>query len=315
MCLVALPCAFAAMPMRSSTADLPPSALMPSRAALASLLDGVDEPLLLFDDLGRLSFCNRAAMRNLGAEPGLAGKQLAAVLGPDAADWLAGCLRDGSEQAQSQPLSLPDARAATLLLWRIGRDRALRVQLQPPGAPAPAPLPLAAPGPTSEMLRMLWASPFPSTLQDAQFRLVAVNDAYLDFSGRTREALLGTDPVLLQPLEDRASQLEARREPAAQHAGRVVPQLGEQRLIDSSGRERWCRSSAYPVSGQGGEPQILSVLQDSTAEHVARAQAERSIDELSQWFDLSPTGMLVFDETGLIVRSNPAFEALVGRCR
>ena len=49
------------MLMSSSTAEPPPSALLPSRAALASLLDGVDDPLLLFDDLGRSSFCNRAA--------------------------------------------------------------------------------------------------------------------------------------------------------------------------------------------------------------------------------------------------------------
>ena len=65
------------------------------RAALASLLDGVDEPLLLFDDLGRLSFCNRAAMRTLGAEPGLTTAQLAAVLArPAGADWLAHCMRN-----------------------------------------------------------------------------------------------------------------------------------------------------------------------------------------------------------------------------
>jgi PAS domain S-box-containing protein len=117
----------------------------------------------------------------------------------------------------------------------------------------------------------------------------------------------------LQPLEDQASHIEARRELPAQLAGQIVPRLSELRLIDSSGRERWCRTSAYQVSGQGGEPLLLCVLQDSTAEHVARAQADRSLNELAQWFDLSPTGMLVFDEAGLIVRSNPAFEALVGQ--
>ena len=163
---------------------------------------------------------------------------------------------------------------------------------------------------------MLWASPFPATLQDAQFRLVAVNDAYLDFTGRTREALIGTDPVLLQPLEDQATHIDARRELPALLAAQAVPRLTEQRLIDASGRERWSRASAYPVTAQDGLPLLLCVLQDSTAEHVARAQADRSLNELAQWFDLSPTGMLVFDDAGLIVRSNPAFEALVGRrCR
>jgi len=302
------------MPMRSPTADLPPSALLPSRAALATLLDGVDDPLLLFDDLGRLSFCNRAAMRALGAEPGLGVAPLTAALGSESADWLRLRLRDVSEDAVP-PLrsTLPDGRIATLTVWRIARDLALRVQIEAAELEVPASLPAVEPGPTLEMLRMLWASPFPATLQDAQFRLVAVNDAYLDFTGRTREALIGSDPVLLQPLEDQAPQIESRRELPLLLAAQAVPRLSEQRLIDASGRERWSRASAYPVLAQDGLPLLLCVLQDSTAEHVARAQADRSLDELAQWFDLSPTGMLVFDEAGLIVRSNPAFEALVGQ--
>ena len=302
------------MPMRSSTpTEPPPSALLPSRAALATLLDAIDDPLLLFDDLGRLSFCNRAAMRALGTEPGLGVAQLQPVLGDEAVDWLRARLADAADAASPLQLTLADARRARLSCWRIARDLALRVQLDAPAAVAPASLPEVEPGPTLEMLRMLWASPFPATLQDAQFRLVAVNDAYLDFSGRTREALIGTDPVLLQPLEDQATQIEARRELPAQLAARAVPRLSEQRLIDASGRERWSRASAYPVLAQDGLPLLLCVLQDSTAEHVARAQADRSLDELAQWFDLSPTGMLVFDDSGLIVRSNPAFEALVGQ--
>ncbi len=300
------------MPMPASTAELPPSALLPSRAALATLLDGVDDPLLLFDDLGRLSFCNRAAMRALGAEPGLGVAQLETLLGAEAVDWLRARLRDAGDVA-GVPLrvALADGRGARLSCWRIARDLALRVQLDAPGANPPALLPEVEAGPTLEMLRMLWASPFPATLQDAQFRLVAVNDAYLDFTGRTREALIGTDPVLLQPLEDQATQIESRRELPLLLAAQAVPRLSEQRLIDASGRERWSRASAYPVLAQDGLPLLLCVLQDSTAEHVARAQADRSLDELAQWFDLSPTGMLVFDESGLIVRSNPAFEALV----
>jgi PAS domain S-box-containing protein len=301
------------MPMRSAPAEPPPSALLPSRAALASLLDGIDDPLLLFDDLGRLSFCNRAAMRALSAEPGLAADQVARVLGPAGANWLRGCVQEQAGELQPLRVRLADARAATLSAWRIARDLALRVHLEAPDPPVPVSLPAVDPGPTLEMLRMLWASPFPATLQDAQFRLVAVNDAYLDFTGRPRDALIGTDPVGLQPLEDQATHIEARRELPAQLASQAVPRLAEQRLLDASGRERWSRASAYPVLAQDGLPLLLCVLQDSTAEHVARAQADRSLDELAQWFDLSPTGMLVFDEAGLIVRSNPAFEALVGQ--
>ena len=291
----------------------PPSALLPSRAALATLLDGVDEPLLLFDDIGSLSFCNRAAMRLLGAEPGLSAAQLDTMLGETGAAWLRMRLQDATQAPQSTRVALGDARSAQLSCWRVGRDLALRVQLQAASTPLSPSLPAVGPGPTLEMLRMLWASPFPATLQDAGFRLVAVNDAYVDFTGRTRAALIGTDPVLLQPLEDQSTHIDSRRELPARLAAQAVPLLREQRLIDTSGRERWCRVSAYQVSAEGGQPLLLCVLQDSTAEHVARAQADRSLNELAQWFDLSPTGMLVFDEVGLIVRSNPAFEALVGQ--
>ena len=298
----------AAMPLRSAAPDLPPSALLPSRAALGGLLDGLDEPLLLFDELGTLSFCNRAAMRSLGAVSGSSLAQLQGVLGGAVVAWLREGLQSPDSAARTLAVALPDQRPVRLSGWRIGRDLALRLHFDAPAAPAA--VPALGPGPTQEMLRMLWVAPFPATLQDADFRLVAVNDAYLDFTGRRREALIGTDPIALQPQEDHAPQQEARRELAA---GAALPQLREQRLIDASGRERWCRAGAYRVSGADGQPLLLSVLQDSTAEHVARAQADRSLDELAQWFDLSPTGMLVFDEAGLIVRSNPAFEALVGQ--
>ncbi|MGL6112179.1 MAG: PAS domain-containing protein, partial [Rubrivivax sp.] len=291
------------MPIPPKTVEAP-SALLPSRAALATLLDGVDDALLLFDDIGCLSFCNRAAMRLLGAEPGLSVRQLAGVLGDAGAAWLSERLATHEDAPQSTRVALADARAAQLSCWRVARDLALRVQVQvqAAGAPLPPSLPAVGPGPTLEMLRMLWASPFPATLQDGEFRLVAVNDAYLGFTGRTREALIGTDPVLLQPLEDQATDIDSRRELPERLAARAVPLLREQRLIDSSGRERWCRVTAYQVSAEGGQPLLLCVLQDSTAEHVARAQADRSLNELAQWFDLSPTGMLVFDEAGLIVR-------------
>ena len=312
------------MPTRRSIAASMQSAQLPSRSALAGLLDVVDDPLLLFDALGRLSFCNRAAMRALGAEPGPSAAQLAPMLGSEAVAWLQARLKMGSQAgsqagshdgADAAPLrtTLPDARVAVLSVWRIARELALRVQIDPAAVPDSALPSGIEPGPTLEMLRMLWASPFAATLQDGQYQLVAVNDAYLEFTGRAREALIGIDPVSLLPSEDQPAQIEARRELPALLATQAVPLLAEQRLIDSAGRERWSRASAYPVSAPDGLPLLLCVLQESTAEHVARAQADRSLDELAQWFDLSPTGMLVFDEAGLIVRSNPAFEDLTGQ--
>ncbi len=160
---------------------------------------------------------------------------------------------------------------------------------------------------------LLWRGPFPATLQGADGRLVDVNPAYLAFTGFSREQVIGCDPIDLQPEEDQALHraLRDRLMPLVLGGESLAPL--EHRLIDAQGRERWFRLAVSPISVGPGQVMVLALLQDTSAEHQARAQADRSIDELAQWFDLSPGGMLVFDASGLIVRSNPAFETLVGR--
>jgi PAS domain S-box-containing protein len=161
--------------------------------------------------------------------------------------------------------------------------------------------------------RLLWESAFPAVLQDPQGRIIDANPAYVRYTGRALEALIGLDPIELQPAEDREINRAAREALADALRRCEVPTLAEQRLLDAQGKERWFRASAALLSVNDGRDVVLTVLQDATAEQAARMQAERSLDELSQWFELSPSGMLVFDEGGLIVRSNSAFEALVER--
>ncbi|MCB1995503.1 MAG: PAS domain-containing protein, partial [Rhodoferax sp.] len=129
--------------------------------------------------------------------------------------------------------------------------------------------------------------------------MLDVNPAFEQFCGYARAHLLGRELVALMPAEDRAAASAPGDSPA-----------GDRRLRDAAGLERWFRQTRMPLGEQGW---VVSVLQDTTTEHVARAQADRSSHELAQWFDLSPAGMLVFDGGGLIVRSNRAFEALVGQ--
>ena len=147
-----------------------------------------------------------------------------------------------------------------------------------------------------DVLRVFWESPFPVLLQDERERIVDANPAFVEFTGRSRERLIGIDPAELQP--------EPEREGATQAL--------EQRLIDSDGREHWYRGTRRALRDESGTLFQLSVLQDSTAEHVARARADHSLRELDDWFDLSPVGMVLLDASGLLVRTNPAFEALVG---
>lgn len=188
-------------------------------------------------------------------------------------------------------------------------------------------LPAAVPPAAREMLALLWSAPYPALVLDARRHLVDANEAFARLAGRPRAALRGRDWLELHPPEDRPTEREIQRGwPAALAAdGALV--LADRRLLDAAGREHWVRATLMRLAAASTEDDalapsdedvsarawIVAVLQDTTAEHAARAQAERSLGELAQWFDLSPSGMLVFDGTGLIVRSNRAFEALIGQ--
>jgi PAS domain S-box-containing protein len=163
-----------------------------------------------------------------------------------------------------------------------------------------------------DLLSALWSSPIPATLQDASFRLLDVNEAYATLLGLSREQLVGHDPVELQPAEDRAGSLAERAAiAAAARRGAASPPL-RRRLVDAFGQPRWFSLAVTNLGERGSPPLWLTLLQDSSAEVAAREQARRAQDELAQWFEISGSGMLVYDTSGLIVRCNAAFEALVG---
>lgn len=153
--------------------------------------------------------------------------------------------------------------------------------------------------------------PTPATLQGADFRLVEANPAFTALTGRSRLALLGTDPVALEPADGKESSLAERQQLAgAASAGLALPAL-QRRLLDSRGQERWCSCSFTLLADAQGGPLWLTLWHEVTAEVAAREQARRAQDELAQWFELSGTGMLVYDANGLVVRCNAAFEALL----
>ena len=274
-------------------------------AAWHPLLDTLGEAVLLLDAGGEVRFANSAATRLLPVAAGQALSAMAPLLGEPATAWLLAAQR-GQARAAEPPLArLPDGASAAIAWRRLDSGEAvLRLQAV---AAAPAPDTAAA-----EAFRILWEAPFPATLQDGEFRIVDVNPAYLEYTGHARDWLIGRDPIEMQPEEDRAASRAARQEFLA--AGTVADHgpLQERRLIDASGRERWFRFTRRRLGDAQGRTLLLVVMQDCTAEHVARERADRSARELDQWFDLSPMGMVLFDERGLLVRSNPAFEALVG---
>jgi PAS domain S-box-containing protein len=286
---------------------------------LRQFFDHLSDGVLLLDRRSRIAFANTAALRLLPCETGLPLDQLRPLLGDAALQWVkqrVTAFTRGASVQQAPPLNLADGRSLQLAWHALDATHsALRLQVGPAashaGSAPTLPDGLAEPG-SAEMLRVFWKSPFPATLQDADYRIVDVNQAYLDFSGYRREQLIGIDPLGLQPEEDREASLAARRHQIEDFGRADSAPLFERRLIDAGGRERWFRAARSALVDANGARVHLVVLQDSTAEHAARERAERSLRELDDWFDLSPLGMVLFDEAGLLVRTNPAFDALVG---
>jgi PAS domain S-box-containing protein len=113
---------------------------------------------------------------------------------------------------------------------------------------------LVLPRAVQETLQIFWESPFPATLQDEHFRLVDVNDAFVAFSGFARDAVIGRDPIELQPAEDQAANRERRKILQATRGRADAPALSEGRLLDAAGVQRWYRAARRVLDGEGGRP-------------------------------------------------------------
>ena len=195
--------------------------------------------------------------------------------------------------------------------------------------------PLAMPTPEAG-LAALWRMPFAVALLDADFRLVALNPTLQQLLGPAKALNAPGLPLAeLLPPGERAAHEADRAEALRVLAGGAPSPLLPLRLTDGRGRENWLSLALQPlpasasatveaVAGPGadepagttlpmGEPRWLAVMQDLSFESRAREQVRRGEDELDQWFELAGAGMLVYDDDGLIVRSNAAFEMLVER--
>jgi PAS domain S-box-containing protein len=176
----------------------------------------------------------------------------------------------------------------------------------------------------SSWRRSLQAMPMPATLQDFSFQLIDANAAYADLVGQPLASLPGRDPIELEPAADREASLALRRglllPSTPRAASRAAPDAAvvaeapapmQRCWTQGDGRVRWFSTQTVNVHAAGDAPLWLTLWHDTTAEVDAREQTRRAQDELAQWFELSGTGTLVYDASGLIVRSNAAFEALV----
>lgn len=277
---------------------------------LQPFLDLLSDAVLVLDAQARLAYVNPTAQRVLGGAVAGRLEQLQPVLGDRVLHWLRGALSGRAGGTQPQGFTLPDGRRAQLALRPIdARQWALRIELDAPAETDPMPPARAMlHSASSELLQLVWQAPFPAMLLGSDRKLVDVNDAFVEFSGFPRSELIGVDPIDLQPEQDRGAQRTARARAEVDDG----PALHERRLIDASGRERWWREARQMLLDADGRALTLVTMQDCSAERDAQDLANRAARELDDWFGLSPVGMVLFDASGVLVRSNRAFNAIAG---
>ncbi len=309
-------------PSTRSTSDSVPAALTLTFASL----DAFSDPVLVLDETGRVQHVNREAAQRLEIRPGVGLQALESVLGLPMLLWLQSRL---AGRAAAQP-PVPGGRRLPTLeplgdrRWLLVLPAAMLMAPVPapearpltgvPRPPASMPLSVVAldDGPLRDLHRVLWGSPFPALLQDESFRILDANEAFVGLGGWSPTAIRGRDLLQMLPQADHAAVLAERERMQASPEAPDVPAQVEHRILDSQGRERWVRCARYLTLTREGRRVLLTIMQDTTAEHHAREQAERYSLELDQWFEFSPMGMVLFDEDGQVMRSNPAFHLLVG---
>lgn len=308
-----------------------PSASPPkwsSTAGWREFLDLLGDPVVVVDPRARVLLANTAALRLLPCEAGTPIEHWRGVLGDAAVQWLAQAALQRGDAGTPPDGRLPDGRhvklswrrldpqhaALHLTLVAAGPPSALRPPSAPnrplPGSASPPSSALTSP-PRGDLFAFVWDSPFPAVLQGPDLRIADVNQAFVDFLGFTPAQVIGCDPIDLLPPEDQPAALSFR---ARLHANleQEMHTMSEGRLLDAGGHECHYRVARRTPLDIGGQVHYLAVLQNTTAERVARDHADRSMRELDDWFDLSPAGMVLFDDRGLFVRTNPAFDALAG---
>lgn len=283
--------------------------------ALRLFLDVVSDAIVVVDRSGRVHHANVAARELLDCRPGMPLSELQPLLGDAVVEAVLQTLSRGVPRLRAprpelpSRVVLPDGRACDLAFVPFEGERwALRLAVV--GTERPT---AERAGPPAELAGLFWNSPFPMLVQGSDHRITHVNPAFSEFAGLPADRLVGIDPLELQPPEDREAHRALRAQRQRGDEGQPGERPVERRIVDGAGRERWFRAVRRTLTDAGGERRHVSVLQDCTAEHVAHERADRSLRELDDWFDLSPVAMVLFDGEGLVVRTNPAFEALAGR--
>ena len=174
----------------------------------------------------------------------------------------------------------------------------------------------------AEMFRlMVERSPLPISVQDRNWRLVLVNDAYCEFTGYAKSELLGQDPAVLLHPPEQVVNLPAQREAILGLNTDDFPhhQVIRELLRRDGTRARYHGSLSFS-RGPAGEPLWCCTLVDLSALDGLRNQLSEQTGlagTMRQRFDrfssLSDDGIAIVSRaTGRIEHANESLCALLG---
>ena len=283
--------------------------------APAALLDALDLMVLHVAPDGRLAHANAAARRLLAHADGVPAVRVDATLRVDGLPALRARVAGEARVARDHVWHAADGTAipvrVTAGLARVAGDERLVLAAVRRGV-APAPADVARPLAPAYRLLLECAS-FPAMIQDADHRVVAVNEAFCQLVGRPADELTGIDPTFLMPA-DTLDHVRAQRERIARTLALDDAPVAVDRAVvlpDGSRREFHVRVRALPDS-RGGT--CFLVLADDPA-HAVRGEAEviRDRDVFRLLFEESPAPLIMQAADFRILAANRAYAGLVGR--
>jgi PAS domain S-box-containing protein len=146
-------------------------------------------------------------------------------------------------------------------------------------------------------------------LRDADFRIVDVNPAYEQMSGRRREEVLGRDLLTMSPLERNA---EVRLLHQRALAGETV--MFESRARRKNGERFHIETRGVPIEHQG-RPHVLYVGRDITARFTAEKALRASEEQYRAVFNAVADALVLRDADFRIVDVNRAYVMISGYSR
>jgi PAS domain S-box-containing protein len=157
-------------------------------------------------------------------------------------------------------------------------------------------------------------SPMAICVQDAQFRLVAVNAAYLRLVGYAPHELIGKDPIFLVAPEYREEALRLRADSGllAQLAAEGAVRTIERRYVRRDGRPLLVRLSYGAVCDPQAGFLAYSLTEDLTADRMRVDEVIRDNEMFRLLFEESPSPKSIQDAQFRILKVNRAYCEVFG---